>query len=193
MKFNKIQVKLIQNTDFFEEKRTVLKAIEAELAAICDEIKLIYSAKAGEIIIAPTQTAAKITRGENLKGLPYLILDFPQHFSKTEIFSFRLLFWWGNGFTLFLHLKNDQIELIKKLILNEKETLTKKGFYLSTSGDEWEHNYLADNYRKMSNYKADEPHNFIKFAFPISFNQSTDLKQIIKQKTNFLLSLLAQS
>lgn len=189
---NKKQLRLIKNTSFFEEKRAVIEEIEIIMALICEDLKELYANKAKKVSIAPEKIASKITRGENLKGLPYLILDFPQQFSKTEIFSFRLLFWWGNGFTLFLHLKNDQLEPIKELMLKEMETLTKEGFYISTSGNEWEHEYLAPNYRKIDDYKADEPLNFIKFAFPVDFNQSTDLKLIIKQKTAFLLALLSK-
>tara|TARA_R110002049_G_scaffold241231_1_gene415039 strand:+ start:2694 stop:3275 length:582 start_codon:yes stop_codon:yes gene_type:complete len=192
LNFNNKQLKLLQDTSFFEEKSALLKAVETQMSLICDDLKLDYSEKSKKISSAPKKATAKITRGENLKGLPYLILDFPQHFSKTEIFSFRLLFWWGNGFTLFLHLKNSQLEGLKNLIVREKETLNNEAFYVSTNGDEWEHDYLAANYIKMGNFKADEPHNFIKFAFPISFNQSSDLKQIIIQKTNFLLSFLAK-
>ena len=42
--------------------------------------------------------SGKISRGENYRGLPYLILDYPAYFSQKDIFAFRTMFWWGHFF-----------------------------------------------------------------------------------------------
>src|SRR5580698_8612281 len=41
-------------------------------------------------------TEPKISKGENYKGLPYVILDYPRSFGKENIFAIRTFFWWGN-------------------------------------------------------------------------------------------------
>src|SRR4051812_18837239 len=50
------------------------------------------------------QKGGKISRGERYKELPYVILDYPRHFSKADIFAFRTMFWWGHYFSATLHL-----------------------------------------------------------------------------------------
>ncbi len=192
MNLSKQQLQLLNSTSFFEEKRAVLKAVEINLSIICDNLKQSYSEEAKTISFAPQKTASKITRGENLKGLPYLLLDFPQQFSKTEIFSFRLLFWWGKGFTLFLHLKNNQLSAIQQHLHQNRAALRDDNFYLSITGDEWEHDYTAKNYEKLSEFTPKESINFIKFAYPISFDQSADLKTIVLKKVTNLFALLAK-
>ncbi|RYG23967.1 MAG: hypothetical protein EOO01_43830, partial [Chitinophagaceae bacterium] len=47
----------------------------------------------------------KIAKGENYKGLPYVMLDYPRHFGKEDIFAFRTMFWWGNFLSFTWHLK----------------------------------------------------------------------------------------
>ena len=49
-------------------------------------------------------SSPKISKGENYKGLPWLVLDYPRSFNKEEVFAIRTLFWWGNFFSVTLHL-----------------------------------------------------------------------------------------
>lgn len=191
MKFNNKQLQLIQNTSFFEEKKRIFKSIEKEFGLISEEIKVIYQKYYQVIDFAPEQMNAKITRGENLNGLPFLLLDFPQYFSKAEIFSFRLLFWWGKGFTLFLHLKNDQLSAIQRYLHTNRAALKENDFYVSITGDEWEHDITQKNYKNISEFEGDETINFIKFAFPVPFTESNNLKTIVVEKVSQLLTLLS--
>ena len=49
----------------------------------------------------------KISKGENLQGLPYLILDYPRFKKGEELILFRTMFWWGNYFSVTLHLQGN--------------------------------------------------------------------------------------
>ena len=51
-----------------------------------------------------TATMPKISKGENYLQLPYLILDYPAIFEKNNIFALRTFFWWGNFFSINLHI-----------------------------------------------------------------------------------------
>src|SRR4051794_13074066 len=42
----------------------------------------------------------KTSRGENYRGLPYVILDFPRQFTKVDVLAVRSFFWWGNFFSI---------------------------------------------------------------------------------------------
>src|SRR4051812_7539492 len=46
----------------------------------------------------------KIYKGENYLQLPYVIMDYPRCFDKEDIFAIRTMFWWGNFFSITLHL-----------------------------------------------------------------------------------------
>jgi hypothetical protein len=60
----------------------------------------------------------KISRGENYQLLPYIILDYPSYFSRNNIFAVRTMFWWGNFFSITLHLSGDhKINLLITILL----------------------------------------------------------------------------
>lgn len=43
--------------------------------------------------------SAKISKGEYLEGLPYMVLDFPRALKGSSKMLFRTLFWWGKGWS----------------------------------------------------------------------------------------------
>src|SRR5690606_35248150 len=48
-------------------------------------------------------SSPKISKGENYRGLPYLVLDYPRIFDTEALFMVRSMFWWGNFFSITLH------------------------------------------------------------------------------------------
>ena len=95
---------LINVTEIFRRKPAILKKVESYLeelrTALADELKTHPKSYPPDTDL----TKGQIARGENHKGFPFLSLDLPQKFSKTEFFTYRTLFWWGHylGFSLIL-------------------------------------------------------------------------------------------
>src|SRR3954452_928432 len=55
-------------------------------------------------VVGLNAVQAKISRGENYRGLPYVMLDYPRIFSKDHTFAIRSFYWWGNFFSITLQL-----------------------------------------------------------------------------------------
>jgi hypothetical protein len=92
----------------------------------------------------------KISRGENYQLLPYAILDYPSFFWKHRIFAIRTMFWWGNFFSITLHLSGEHKE---KYISSSKHIflfLQENNFLICINEDEWQHHFEADNYISAS-------------------------------------------
>ena len=89
---------------------------------------------------------AKISRGENYLGLPYVMLDHPRHFRDDEVLAVRTLFWWGKFFSVTLHLKGTARERLAARILGRRRLLCDQGFLVCVGDDEWQHHAEADNY-----------------------------------------------
>jgi hypothetical protein len=122
----------------------------------------------------------KISRGESYLGLPYVILDFPRYFRPHDVLAIRTMFWWGNFFSVTLHLKGNYREIFGQRILDRYELVRELGFYAGIGTDEWEHHFGEDNYLSVDMIEEDEwqalykARNFTKLAlrFPVSdFNQ----------------------
>ena len=46
----------------------------------------------------------KIAKGEQYRGLPWVMLDHPRHFTVADTFAIRSFFWWGNYCSITLQL-----------------------------------------------------------------------------------------
>jgi hypothetical protein len=83
----------------------------------------------------------KISRGEQYKGLPWVMLDYPRVFGKEDIFAIRTMFWWGHGFSVTLHVKGEWLRRWMPVILAKKNELEAAGFSPGEGDDEWEHEH----------------------------------------------------
>lgn len=191
MQFSDAELQAIQNQSFFKIKATALEKIEQQFAEIANEMETIYSQHATSISFAPKKVFSKISRGENLNQLPFLILDFPKQFTKAEVFSFRLLFWWGKGFTLFLHLKNNELQSVVDKALHFSDQLAKLNTKISTRGDEWSHDIESDNYHSLTNFSTVQDINFVKFAWFLSFSHHSELKDFTNKRMSQILSIIS--
>ena len=95
------------------------------------------------------ETSPKISKGENYKGLPWVILDYPRFFGREDIFAIRTMFWWGHAFSLTLHLKGKYKEFFLPDIERFSLELDMADFMVSVSDDEWRHEHVPENYQSL--------------------------------------------
>lgn len=100
----------------------------------------------------------KISRGENYNGLPYVILDYPNHFTKEDIFAIRTMFLWGNDFSITLHLKGQYKLLFERVLFENTALLGQHGWYMQVSGDEWQHHYADATHQPVAGIAANGLH-----------------------------------
>ncbi|HEX2630675.1 MAG TPA: hypothetical protein VHM26_16780, partial [Chitinophagaceae bacterium] len=77
-----------------------------------------------------TKTSAKISKGENYKGLPYLVLDQPRYFNRDHVLSIRTMFWWGHFFSTTLHLSGKFKDQYGVHLLDAYRVLGKEDFFI---------------------------------------------------------------
>jgi len=140
--FSKSEIELILNQAIIQEKLLVLKKITELLQ------QLGFDAEKQIDPFLDTKKP-KVSKGENLNGYPFRVLDYPRIFTEKNVFAFRTLFWWGNFVSFTLHLKGTFLnENYKKLA-----QLTHRypcSLYLSTDGNEWSHDINEKNYFKLN-------------------------------------------
>lgn len=77
---------------------------------------------------------AKISRGENYEGMPWVMLDYPRHYSKKDgHFAIRCFFWWGHYFSISLQLSGQYLEQYQKAL----DPLQQQGWYVGLTQDPW--------------------------------------------------------
>jgi len=150
MEVSKIQLstterELMQNAGIILTKNRVLGKMRVLLEEVQEQQTGFVKKEqlTNEIFTVP----AKISKGENYLGLPYLILDYPRQSSGNNFFFIRTMFWWGNFFSCTLHLAGKSKEIFKTRIAESYPRL--KNYYIGTTDDQWVHHIEEPNYQKI--------------------------------------------
>jgi len=174
IQFLPAEMELVSSPDIILTKNAILQKIKSffeEVQMKQQDILKKYSSPLLEEVI---KISPKISRGENYKGLPWLVLDNPRHFQHNNIFAIRTMFWWGNFFSITLHVSgNNKNDLLKNLTGNVS-LLAKNDFYIYNGTKEWEHDIDPDSYKKLSGINEEElqrifsANSFLKLAVKFS-------------------------
>lgn len=92
----------------------------------------------------------KISKGENYRQLPYLVLDYPADFNGEHLFAFRTMFWWGHFFSATLHLQGDYLNQYRNTIGHNITKLMNQDIYIGIGNSPWEYHYGKDNYTLLN-------------------------------------------
>ena len=142
-------------------------------------------------------TSPKISKGENYLGLPWLMLDHPRHFEKENAFAIRTFFWWGNFFSITLHLSGSYKKSYDEKIISKFEMLKQKNFYLCNNDDQWSHHFEKTNYTSLKELMIERfeqqlrEKNFIKLAIKIDLFQWENLCALSIDFNKTVLEILA--
>lgn len=137
------QISFLSTKDFFNLKKEVDAEVSSLLYTTQEFIRKIWDSKAqwylpNEISKAPR----KISKGHNYKGFPYQVFDYPSIFSEQGIFSFRIVIWYGNSFSINLILTDSFLEFFKPQI----PKLKNKSVNLLTEENIWETDISNNTY-----------------------------------------------
>ena len=170
IQFLPAEMELVSSPDIILTKNAILQKIKSffeEVQMNQQDILKKYLFQLPEEVL---KISPKISRGENYKGLPWLVLDNPRHFQHNNIFAIRTMFWWGNFFSITLHLSGNNKNNLLKNLTDNISLLAKNNFYLYNGTKEWEHDIDPGSYKKLSVISEDElqnifsANNFLKLA-----------------------------
>lgn len=155
---------LVINTEWILTKNRILQKVFNLLENIQLSQNEKVKACTNPLIVDSLSKNAKISKGDNYLGLPYQILDFPRLFNGENIFAIRIMFWWGNFFSITLHLSGRYKQEWINKILSSFSSFEKMKFNYCTNEDQWHHHFEKDNY------------------LPVTINQKTEFEKEIKEK-----------
>jgi len=125
--------------------------------------------------------APKIYKGEQYKSLPYVMLDHPRYFSNNDAFAIRSLFWWGNFFSITLHLSGRYAAMYGPAVIKSLHENETGDWYYCISENQWQHHFETNNYIIFSpsffeiSKAAAVQKDFIKIARKIPLQQWDDV------------------
>src|SRR5712671_4795594 len=104
IRLSQAEMELVNNADLILTKNAILKKAYRLLGNLQVEQQKYIMLHPSGLPAKVSASTFKISKGENYKELPYLVLDYPRLFEQENIFAVRTMFWWGNFFSITLHL-----------------------------------------------------------------------------------------
>ena len=192
MQLNKKEIQILENTDFLLTKATVLTKIYKLLELTRKELNEVITKTNFSFPEGTDLVTGKISRGENYRNLPYMVLDHPTLFNVKSIFAYRTMFWWGNFFSFTLHLEGEALSVCRKILSNNIDKLLNQDIYIGIGETPWQYHYEKSNYLLLDkNHKGSIMNsNFIKLSKKIEIKDWKKVPGFSKLFFEFLLSIL---
>lgn len=190
------EIELVNNTDWILTKNDIIQKIINYFSLLQQEQEKILQRHKDRLPFNIASSSPKISKGENYKGLPYIVLDYPRFFDAVGFGAIRTMFWWGNFFSVTLHLSGDKKKYFSENIVNAFSLLKEKRNYICVNNREWEHTFTYDNFIQINQLdiadysKLSEEKTFLKLAQKITLDKwETAEKYILESFSNFITIL----
>ncbi len=154
--WSKNDLRLINHVEVFQHKPAILKKVESRLIDLQKALQEEITAQSADLPTGLNLTKNQIARGENHNGFPYISLDYPQNFSKTEMFTMRTLFWWGHYLGLSLILKGENLGAYTDRLLAVRTTEPCHDIYVSLAPNPFEWELKEENFSRVGEGNPEE-------------------------------------
>ncbi|HYJ38657.1 MAG TPA: hypothetical protein VEV87_08575 [Chitinophagaceae bacterium] len=190
------EIRWAENSEFILTKNRIIKKIISLFALLSDEYREIADEKRKLLPEEFYLLSPKISRGEQYLGLPYVILDYPRIFAKDNVFAIRTFFWWGNYFSLTLHLKGEYKNAFEEKIKKNLQLLSKNDYWIAVSDDEWRHDFEEENYVPLNSggvavlNENIQQKAFLKLAVRWPLQNGNEIEPLYKEQFSTLLNVI---
>ena len=181
-----LETELVQNKEWILTKRKIIEKVYLLFGEALENYREILGDYKFSLPEFNKASAGKISRGENYHGLPYVILDYPGLFARENIFAIRTMFWWGNFFSISLHVSGKYLQ-DEWNSASTLQYLHDKAFFICTNDDQWQHHFETSNYiaakelKPADLYKIKE-RNFFKISKKLEVGEWDNVQNFL-QKT----------
>jgi hypothetical protein len=170
------EMKLVADPEWILTKHRVIKKVYLLFGELSAQMQTYLQQQDHDLPQQVIQLPPKISKGEQYEAMPYVVLDYPRLFSKEEVFAVRTFFWWGNYFSITLHLKGKYQQQYHNKIARAAAKKKLKDFYFSSTGNEFSFDLRSKNYSSFNELKTftdagTEQQAFLKISYQISFAQ----------------------
>jgi len=154
VKLSKAELMMVCDEQIILTKNSIINKVYQLFGALNDDF--MTQTKNAAVAFPPDALtwSPKIYKGEQYRGLPYVMLDYPRYFVKGDAFAIRCLFWWGKFFSITLHLAGRFALIHSSTILNIVCKKENSPWYICINKDPWQHHFEIDNYLLANNALA---------------------------------------
>ena len=190
------ELELVCNTDWILTKHVVIGKVYQLFGNLAASMQVFGEKNKEHLPGAVSASNPKITKGENYRQLPYVMLDYPRLFTKADCLAIRTMFWWGNFFSVTLYLSGASKHNAVSALQNSFMQLQSNNYWICINEDPWQHHFDEDNYRWLKDSGAEDfatiLHNkpFVKLAKKTRLSHWDDATNFINDTFGEMMKML---
>ena len=188
---------MVTDAELILTKNAILQKVNQLLGSLCEKQQQYLALHSTTLPAEVVQSSPKISKGENYNGLPYLLLDYPRVFEQQNIFAIRTMFWWGNFFSITLHLAGDHKKMLEQKLVVSYPELKENGIYCCLNDKQWDHHFEDTNYTSIDEISNNDfekiirEKSFIKLASKIPLQQWEEAEEFLLADFKRIINWLA--
>jgi hypothetical protein len=174
------ELDLALDTRIFHLKDQVLRKIRGLLEQTARELSELNAALPAGVLAG----TLKISRGENYRLMPYLVLDFPRYAEGENLYLFRTMFWWGHYFISSLIVSGNPLNQTRTRAGQQCRSLAwREDLLFCVAATPWHHDAGPDNLRSFASLGAQtleeglQGREFVKLSRILPLDRSGHLPQ----------------
>ena len=196
VELSKNELELVTSSEFILTKNRIIEKVYNLFGVLSEIYKDILSRYSTVLPVETFKSSPKIYKGENYLNLPYVMMDYPRIFAKEDVFAIRSFFWWGNFFSITLHLSGKYFEMFVDLLQTKLPALREEDLFVCVNEAPWHHHFEAINYKSLHEMITDSASEiftkpFIKIAKKIPLTEWNHAFEFYKNYYEKLLQLIA--
>lgn len=176
VKLSKTELSLAENAGIILTKNRIINKAMNLFGLLADVYRETTEMAGDHMPKEVLLVSPKIYKGEQYRGLPYVMLDYPRYFHKLHFFAIRSLFWWGNVLSISLLLSGDYKEESEEKIYRyfAENEANRSGWFICVGSDPWDHHFEDDNFLPLTESRlaliTEKGNGFLKLArkIPVS-------------------------
>lgn len=149
------ELQLVNNREWILTKRIIIEKAMVLFGMVSHNMQAVIEKEKNWLPATVVRSSPKIAKGENYLLLPYLLLDYPRCFETDNIFAVRTMFWWGNFFSITLHISGIYKDQFQQNIMDNLVSV-KQDFFICVHESQWHHHFEEDNYKPLDLLKRHE-------------------------------------
>lgn len=150
VELSKNELELVCDSEFILTKNRIIEKAYNLFGLLSETYKT--TLEGYKTILPPEifKASPKIYKGENYLSLPYVLMDHPRVFLKEDVFAIRSFLWWGNFFSITLHLSGRFLEAFKDNINASLENGEYNDHFVCINEEQWQHHFEKTNYVRLN-------------------------------------------
>ena len=190
---------LVCNTEWIFTKHMIIQKVYQLYGNLLPDLKIRLDSYENRLPGELFSCQAKISKGENYQQLPWVMMDYPRIFNKTDVFAIRTFFWWGKVFSISLQASGKYRPLLAECLPQSFNYLQEKEYWICVHHSAWEHHFEKENYLPIASLsfadfsRALNTATFIKLAKKIPVDLFDNASEFISGSFDELLQLAAAS